>query len=110
MECKVGDVVVMMSRANKKGAVVQTGLHSNDGIQWVEVKFGKTRRWMLADRLREAFGEFIPIPVPDGVIVLAGNGHQPIVFDQPGSMATRTQLEEFAEALERMWMSKQVAA
>lgn len=105
MEFKVGQAVAIISTPKHVGIVVEIGLQG-----WLGVKFGKRTRWMHSDALREEFGAFISIPVPEGVVVMAKPGGEPVVFQQADCPDSRfDQIEIFAEAIWRMWRSKLAA-
>ena len=103
---KIKDKVASVKNAAKVGVVVETGLPNAQDVQWIKVKFGKSRgRWILADAVRE-YQASMSIPVPDKVVVLVRPGHAPEVFEQPGSTATHEDLEAFFDAISRMFLVK----
>ena len=106
---KQGDRVTSVLNASKLGTIRETGLCNSSGVQWVEVLFDDNRhRWMLADALRENW-DLRPIPVPDGVVVMQRGIQCPEVFQQPESPATSEEVQAFADAIYRMWLSKKAA-
>lgn len=104
---KLRDKVASVKNASRRGTVVETGLPSPAGIQWIKVKWGDgSGKWTLADAVRE-YQASRSVFVPDGVVVLKRPGHLPEVFQQPDSKATWAECQTFLEEILKMFLLKQ---
>ena len=102
-EFKVGDAVQIVADPERIGTVISTGLHSDDGIQWVEVIFNKRPRWMLADRLRHKMFVLKHVAIPDNVFVVKRPNAAPEVYERPGARNSLAILQAFADSVYATW-------
>ena len=102
---KIKDKVVTVKNAGKVFTVVETGECNSQGVQWVKIKYENKSKWTLADGLR-SYSDSNSISIPDGIIVVAKEHSLPEFFRLPRSKATQEQIEEFVDAILRMWLSK----
>ena len=115
MKFSVGDVVSMAGDSRKVGVVAENALSINsNGTHSARVMFSnKKSHWVNDDNLRLCESEtLIPIHVPDGVFSVVTGKNAPIVYvptDSKAFLSSQSELEDFAGAVQRMWLSKQAA-
>lgn len=109
---KVGDSVSFIIRPDKTGMVVENSpLTNSNGTHSVRVVFpNKKSRWVIDDNLQIFADDLLEhIHVPDGVFSVVSGKQPPVVYASPESSASQSELEGFAESIQRMWLSKQAA-
>lgn len=102
---KIGNRVVSIKNASKIATVTDCGFLNRNGVQWIEVKSGNKKRWVLADGFRE-YSASRDVHVPDGIIVVVQKGHSPEFFQLPESKATEKEIVEFVSAIQRMYLQR----
>lgn len=104
MTFHIGQKIASVKNADKVGVVLEIGEPNANDVLWLKIRFkGGKGYWTLADGVRP-YQASKSIPVPDQVIVLVRPGHVPELFQQSGSTATQTELEEFLSAIHRMFL------
>lgn len=112
MKFKIGDVVSLIHKSGRVGMVAENSQYTNsNGTRSVRLLLdNKKSRWINEDLLQTFSDDLLKhIPIPDGVFSVIGDGQCPVVYVKPESTASQSALEEFAAAIQRMWVSKQAA-